>query len=181
MRDARSGGAQGGGAFSRAGAARDAGAFARARLGTRVGGAASQGVGGIFCSRAAFKLQNPCEISGWAAVSGLRRGSIRKKIIGHGMCAVAARFAFRKHVGCARGPVALLHQQPREHGYGVFFHPLIKQRHDLLAEIGGMRQARQFKTLQGVPGSREQELPRWLSRACSHRPPNWNVGIFTAE
>jgi hypothetical protein len=41
---------------------------------------------------------------------------------------------------------------------------LIEQGGNLLAEIGGMRQTRQFKALQGVPRSRKQELPRWLGR-----------------
>ena len=55
---------------ARNGSARGAGAFARAPRSTLVGSAASHGVGGIFSSRAAYKLQHPCKTSGWAAIYG---------------------------------------------------------------------------------------------------------------
>jgi hypothetical protein len=158
-------------AVARNGSARGAGAFARAPRSTPLGSAASQGVGGIFSSRAACKLQHPCKTSGRAAVYGLRGGSIRKKIIGHGMRAIVAGVAFGKHVRRPGGTLSLLQKQARQHSSGVFLHPLIEQGGNLLAEIGGMRQTRQFKALQGVPGSREQELPRWLGRTGGHRPP----------
>jgi hypothetical protein len=147
-------------AVARNRSAKRAGAFARTPRSTRLGSAASHGVGGIFSSRAAYQLQHPCKTSGWAAVYGLRDGSIRKKIIGHGMRAIVARVAFGKHVRRPGGTFSLLQKQARQHGSGVFFHPLIEQGGNLLAEIGGMRQTRQFKALQGVPGSGEQELPR---------------------
>lgn len=173
MNDTRSAWTQESAAFSRTESARDAGAFACAARSTRLGSATDWGVGGILRSGTAFKLQNPCEISRRAAVYGLRDGSIRKKVIGHGMCAVVARFAFGEHVGRPWRPVSLLHEQARQHGGGVFVDPLVNQGRNLLAEIGGMCQTRQFKTLEGVPGSREQELPRWLGRAGGHRPPFW--------
>jgi hypothetical protein len=158
-------------AVARRRAARGVGAFACAPRSTRLGSAAGWGVGGIFSSRTAFKLQNPCEISGWAPVYGLRGGSIRKKVIGHGMPAVVAGLAFRKQVGTPRRPVALLQEQASQHGGGVFVDPLVNEGRDLLSEIGGMRQTRQFKALKRVPRSREQELPGWLGRAGGHRPP----------
>ena len=158
-------------AVARTESARAAGAFACAPRSTHLGSAAGPGVGDIFRSRAAYKLQHPCKTSGWTPVYGLRGGSIRKKVIGHGMRAIVTRLSLGKHVGQPRRSFSLLNQQARQHGCGVLVDPLVNQGGDLLAEIGGVRQTRQFKTLQGVPRSRKQELPRWLGRAGSHRPP----------
>lgn len=171
MRKATWGWAQEWGAVARRESARGASAFAWAPRSTRLGSAASQGVGGIFRSSAAYKLQHPCKTSGWTPVYGLRGGSIRKKVIGHGMRAIVAGLSLRKHVGLPRRSFSQLNQQARQHGCGVLVDPLVNQGRDLLAEIGGVRQTRQFKTLQGVPRSRKQELPRWLGRAGGHRPP----------
>jgi hypothetical protein len=154
-------------------AARCSGAFARAPGSTRLGSDTSHAASGVFSARATCKLQHSCKTSGWAPVYRLRSGSIRKKIIGHGMRAVVARVAFSKHLWRPWRAFSLLKQQARQHSGGVLFHPLIEQGRNLLAEIGGMCQTRQFKTLEGVPGSREQELPRWLGRAGGHRPPFW--------
>jgi hypothetical protein len=137
--------------------------------GAHVGNEAKQSVGGIFSSTTAHKLQKTYELSGWAPIYGLRGRSIRKKIIGHGMRSVAPGLGFGKRFRSTRRPVALLQEQARQHGGGVFFQPLIQQGADLLAEIGSMRQARQFKALQGVPRRREKELPRWLGRAGGQR------------
>lgn len=143
-------------------------AFARAPWRTLPGSKANKSAGGIFSSRTADKLQKPCKTSGWAAVYRLRGGAIRKKVIGHGMSAIVPGFPVGKPVGPGRS-FPLLHKQARQHRGGVFLHPLIKQGGNFLAEIGGMRQARQFKALQGVPRSGKQELPRWLGRAGGHR------------
>ena len=110
--------------------------------------------------------------------------SIRKNIIGHGMRHRAwpasvhgtgygmtvrgeqslAQSGFRD----ARRPFALLDQPAREHGAGVFFHPLIEQRANLLAEIGGMGKARKFVALERIPRSREKKLPRRLGWGTRH-------------
>ena len=158
-------------ALARGCEARDLDAFAPAPRSTLPGSEANKSVSGIFRSRTASKLQKPCKTSGWAAVYRLRGGSIRKKVIGHGMRAMVPGFAVGKHVGRPRRSFPLLHQQAGQHGGGVFLHPLIEQGGNFLAEIGGMRQARQFKALQGAPRSGKQELPRWLGRAGGHRPP----------
>jgi hypothetical protein len=160
-------------AVARRESARGAGAFARALGSTRLGSDTSQAVGDIFSARATYKLQHPCKTSGWAPVYVVRGGAIRKKIIGHGMRASVVGLAFGKHVRRPWRAFSLLNQQARQHRRGVLFHPLVKQSCNLLAEIGGMRQTRQFKTLQGIPGSREQELPGWLGRTRGHRPPFW--------
>jgi hypothetical protein len=156
---------------ARSGSARGAAVVARALGNTRSGSDTSQAVSGIFSGKATYKLQHPCKTSGWAPVSVVRSVSIRKTIIGHGMCATVAGLAFGKQVGRPRRAFSLLNKQARQHGGGVLVYPLVHQGHDLLAEIGGVRQTRQFKTLQGTAGSRKQELPRWLSRTRGHRPP----------
>jgi hypothetical protein len=46
---------------------------------------------------------------------------------------------------------------------------LVEQGSDLLADIGGVREARQFKALQGAPRIREQELPGRLGRSGGHK------------
>jgi hypothetical protein len=168
MENGAVGRAQGWEAFARGTDARDVGTFARALRSTRLGSAAKQRLGGTFSARASSKLQHPCKTSGRAAVYGLRSGSIRKKIIGRGMRAIAAGVAFGKHVRRPGRTISLLQEQARQHGSGVFFHPLIKQGGNLLAEIGGMREARQLKTLQGVPRSGEKELPGRLGRTGGH-------------
>lgn len=150
-------------------AARDFDALARAPRSTRLGNEESQSVGGIFSSTTAHTLQKTYKSSGWAPVYGLRWRSIRKKIIGHGMRSVAPRLGFGKWFRSARRPLTLLQKQARQHGGGVLFHPLVQKGGDLLAEIGGMRQARQFKALQGVARGREKEFPGWLGRAGGHR------------
>lgn len=159
-------------AVARSESARLAGAIARAQGSTRLGCGANQAARVIFGARTACKLHHACKTSGWAPVYRLRGAPIRKKIIGHGMHAIVPRVAFDKHVGRPWRALSLLKQQARQHGGGVLFHPLIKQRANLLAEVGGMGQARQFKTLQGAPGCRKQELPGWLGRAGGHRPPS---------
>jgi len=69
----------------------------------------------------------------------------------------------------------LLHQPARQHGGGIFFHPKIKKRADLLAEISGMAETREFITLKRVSRSREKKLPRGLSFVMVH------VGLLVAR
>lgn len=108
-------------AVARRKAARVAGACARAGPRTRLRGAAKQGVGGTFRSRTSNKLQLPCKTSGCAAVYGVRSGSIRKKIIGRGMRAIATGVGVGKQIRRASGTFPLLQKQPRQHGGGIFW------------------------------------------------------------
>jgi hypothetical protein len=163
------GGTQRCGALARKFSAREEGAFARAPRSTPLGSEADLSIGDIFRARATNKLQKPCKTSGWPAVCAVRGISIRKKIIGHRMCAIAARLDVGKHLRRPAGTIPLLQKPARQHGGGVLFHPLIDQRGNFLAQVRCVSQTRQFKTLQGVPRSREQELPRWLGRAGGHR------------
>jgi hypothetical protein len=63
---------------------------------------------------------------------------------------------------CEDGAFALLHQPAGKHGGGFFGEPLVEQGGDLLAEIGGVTETREFVALQGVARSGEQEFPGWL-------------------
>lgn len=42
----------------------------------------------------------------------------------------------------------LFHQPARQHGGGILLHPKIEKRGDLLAEIGGMAETREFIALE---------------------------------
>jgi len=93
---------------------------------------------------------------------GRRSRLIREKIIGHRMRGLATagriRCSFLDH-----RMFALLHEPARQQGRGILFEPAIQQRHNFLAEIGRMVQARQFVAVKGIARSGEQELPIGLS------------------
>lgn len=149
--------------------ARDKFVFARPPQSTPLGSKAKLGILGTFSSKTVKILQKANKASGWAAIFGLRSGSIRKKVIGHRMRSIAPRWLARKHVRRPRGAFPLLEKPAGKHGGGVFLQPLVDQRGNFLSEIRGVRQSRKFKTLEGVARSREKELPRGLSRAAGHR------------
>jgi hypothetical protein len=106
--------------------------------------------------------QNSACVSPSIANCGRRGRLIRKKIIGHGLHGFAAPIAvYRSFLG--HRVLALAHQPARQQRRSVLFQPGIQQLGDLLAEIGGMVQARECVALQGIAGSGEQELPRGVS------------------
>lgn len=150
-------------------AASAGGAFARRARGTPLGHDARLGAGGIFIALATNKVQKSRETSGSSPVCGLRGGSIRKKIIGHSVRSVVARIDSGKRFRQAGGAFALLQKPARQHGRGGFLQPLIHQGRYLLAEIGGVRQTREFVALQGVFGSGKKELPGRLRGTCGHK------------
>ena len=150
-------------------AAQDKFTLTRTPQSTPLGSQSKLNIRGTFRSHTAKALQKSHKTSGWAAAFGLRSGSIHKKVIGHRMRSIAVGWGSRKHVRGASGAFPLLEKPAGQHGGGVFLHPLIDQRGNFLAEIGGVRQTRQFKALQGVARSREKELPRRLSRAGRRR------------
>src|SRR6266446_1729558 len=115
---------------------------------------------------------------GRATVYGRRNRPIREKIIGRGMGVLRRRLTGGSDFLCWRGTFALLHQPARKHGCGIFLHPLIQKRSDLLAEIGSMAEAREFITLQRIARSREKELPRGLRLVVSHKGLQHN-GLIT--
>lgn len=132
---------------------------------------AAVGTPGENGGNAAMQPSKTGMASHWAAV--FRRGHrrIREKVIGHGWCARTAQVVAMQSAGALHGAFALLHEPAREHGGGIFFQPLIQQGAHLLAEIGSVRQAGELVALQGVLGSRKQELPRGLSRVTGQGGP----------
>ena len=169
MRAASGRGADWWAGFAPGDAARVANEFAQAQRGTRARRLAGQMVCVIFRPGAALQLRKTFLNSNSAAVGGPCGGSIRKNIIGHGRRSVGAGFLRGQHVWRPSSAIALLEEPAREHGGGVLLYPLIDQGLHFLAEMGGVRQARQFKILQGVPRSGKKKLPRRLGRPEWHR------------
>ena len=103
-----------------------------------------------------------------AAVCGQPDRPLSKKIIGRSISIFRERFSrgsgFRRWLRA----VALFHQPARQHGGGIFLHPKVEKRADLLAQIGGMAETREFITLQRVSRSGEKELPRGLGLVVVH-------------
>ena len=105
--------------------------------------------------------------------------SIRQKIIGHNVAIGRHRFAnglIRRgwDVGGAHIALAQLEEHASDHGIGIFVDPLIEERIDFLAQIGGVTKARKFVTVQGVAGSGEEKFPRRLGAAGGHGGLRWS-------
>jgi hypothetical protein len=105
--------------------------------------------------------------------------SIRQKIIGHGMAVGGYRpggCLIRRYldVGGADIAFAQFEKHASDHGVGIFVDPLIEERIDFFAEIGGVSEARKFVTVQSVAGSGEEKFPRWLGAAGGHGALRWN-------
>jgi len=99
--------------------------------------------------------------------------SIRQKIIGHRMAVGGYRpgaglIRRSLYVGGAHIALAQLEEHASDHGVGIFIDPLIEERVDFLAHIGGVTEAGEFVALQGVAGSGEKKLPRRLSAVGGH-------------
>src|SRR5260370_11956657 len=127
---------------------------------------------GVASARTSGKLrilhpQMTCN-SGGASICGRRDRLIRKKVIGR--CVSVFRQMFTSRSVCLRllRAFPLVHQPARQHGRGVFLHPKVQQRGNLLAEIGGMVETREFKALQRISRSREEKLPRRLRLVVVH-------------
>jgi len=96
---------------------------------------------------------------------------LREKIIGHTMAvcrpgAVGGGLRLRR----VNGGFALLHQPTSNHCGGVFLEPLIQQRSNFLAEIGGVAESSEFVGLQRVARSRQEKFPRGLGAVSGHGP-----------
>jgi hypothetical protein len=114
------------------------------------------------CSDDAARLQNRGCASLSTANFGRRGRLIREKIMGRGMRGLAPTVAVHSSFQRA-GVLPLLHQPARQQSRRILFQPGIQQLRDLFSEIGGVVQAREFITTQGIARGREQELPRRLS------------------
>lgn len=134
------------------------------RLGKRVGGTLSGKIGGEL----RMVLREIAFTSSGAPICGRRDRPIRKKIIGHAMPVQQRRSGGLRGFLRVRRALALLHQPAREHGRGILLDPLIEKGADLLAEIGGMTETREFIALQRIARSREKELPRGLALGTDH-------------
>ena len=92
---------------------------------------------GFVSARAAGKLRierrKIAFNSSGAAVCGRRDRPIRKKVIGHGVPILPKRFTRGRVFLHLRRAFPLLHQPARQHGGGVFLHPKVEKRADLLA------------------------------------------------
>ena len=97
-----------------------------------------------------------------ASVCGRGDRPIRKKIIGHGMSILPCRFTRRSVFLNLLRTLPLFHQPARQHGGGVFFHPQVEKRPNLLTEVSSMAETREFITLQRVARCGEKGLPRRL-------------------
>jgi hypothetical protein len=104
----------------------------------------------------------------WTAVGRGRSRPIRKNIIGHSICFLGKQIRESCGFVGVRSALALVHQQAREHGFGIFLDPLLEERGDLLTEIGGMAKAREFEALKRVARSGKQELPGQLGFVNGH-------------
>jgi len=109
--------------------------------------------------------------SGGASICGRCDRLIRKKVIGR--CVSVFREMFTSRSVCLRllRTLPLLHQPARQHGRGVFLDPKVEKRGNLLAEIGGMVETREFVALQRISRSREKKLPRRLRLVVVHAAP----------
>ena len=131
----------------------------------------------VLCSESGASLSSKtrkinltsCGAGAWRR----RSRALRKNIIGHEMASgtslLRKDFFRRRLFGNRRGPLALVYQQAREHGAGGFIDPLIEQRANLFAQIGGMTETGEFVALQRITRSREKELPGRLSLGTGHR------------
>jgi hypothetical protein len=99
--------------------------------------------------------------------------TIRQKIIGHRMTVGGKRFGgglLRRGLGVRglNGALALLDEPAGDHGVGVFVEPLVEEGRDLLAQVGGVGEARKFVAVKRVAGSGEKKLPRRLGAVVGH-------------
>jgi hypothetical protein len=125
-------------------------------------------VSGIASAKLRISKQKELFTSSRASICGRRDRPVRKKIIGHGMSVFRERFTGGNIFQHLLRPLLLFHQPASQHGGGILLHPKIEKRADLLAEIGGMAETREFVTLERVSRSREKKLPRRLGLVVVH-------------
>ena len=125
-------------------------------------------VSDIACGKLRISERKELITSSGASICGRRDHPIRKKIIGHSMSIFRKRFACGVVFQHLRRALLLFHQPARKHGGGILLHPKIEKRADLLAEIGGMAETREFIALQRISRSRQKKLPRGLGLVVVH-------------
>ena len=130
------------------------------------------GDGGLVSGKASGKLwiehQKIAITSRWASICGRRDRPIRKKVIGHGVSVCGESFTSKRVFLHLLRAFPLVHQPARQHCRGIFFHPLVEKGANLLAEISGVAEPREFIALQRSSRSREKKLPRRLGFVVGH-------------
>jgi len=98
-----------------------------------------------------------------------RSETIRQKIMGPMISVGGSGVGGRGVLGDRESAFALFDEPTRQLGGGVLLQPLVEQGVDLLAEIGGVAEARKFIGLQGIARSREKKLPGSLGAELRHK------------
>jgi hypothetical protein len=145
-------------------------ALRAARRGTRVPPLRSLKVSGGSCG----------EFSEWPRKAGMTSENavaamrfdrrFRKEIIGHRMAVWRPGIDRGLPLHRVKRLFALFHQPARNHGRGVFLEPLIQQRSNLFAEIGGMAESSELVRLKRVSRSGQEKFPRGLGVVSGHGP-----------
>jgi hypothetical protein len=86
-------------------------------------------------------------VSHGTANSRHRHARFCVEIIGRSMRSFRSHIATARRNGCVRQLLALLHQPSRHQGSGSFLEPDVEQLNDLLANVRGMTQPREFQTI----------------------------------
>ncbi len=164
--------AQGSEALRRSAETREARPLGHMTLFTPPGLSTQSVVGVQACGELSIGHPKIAVTSNRTALCGRGNPSIRRKIIGHGTSLGAGvlgkQFALGIGFRRARRMFPLVHQIARQHGLRIFRQPLVQQRTNLFAEIGGVVKSGEFIALERIARSREKELPRWLHLAKSH-------------
>ena len=112
-------------------------------------GPGGRGFGGAKAgSKSRIKHQQIAFTSRGASICRRRGRPFGKKIIGRAMSIFRESFHSGSVLVRLLGTFPLLHEPARQHGGGVFLHPKVEKRADLLAEIGGMAEPGEFVALQ---------------------------------
>ena len=134
---------------------------------------------GKLLAEAAKKRKESGDLRGTGDLRPIYRWSqngVGEKVIGRTGAVDKLAVSAGRPIARIRGAFALGNEPARNRGRGVFFEPLVHQRGDLLAEVGGVTEARQFVTLQAVARSSKQELPGGLGLVTSHGNPPVGTG-----
>lgn len=181
MRIRRGGGTQRCEALSAGAMTRGCGQTKHHGLSTPMSLAKSSRLGGKSHGKVQNERRKIVITSRWAAICERRYGPLREIVIGRAHAVIARRPVRGNGVVRDRRALALLHQPAREHGGGVLLDPLIEQRANLPAEIGGVAEARKLVALQRGARSGEQEFPRGLRFMNGQEGPPEGSGVHNSS
>ena len=120
---------------------------------------------------AAFTLRERVARLFSAATPGISlwRELFRQKIIGPALRLTRPEVAVCRFLSQRHRTLPLLDQPPRQIRRRGLLQPLVEQFCNLLLQIGGVGQSREFVRLKGVARRREKKLPRRLGAALGHK------------